>query len=133
MAIRKIGGEMGKPLVCACNVVATHQDEIAVGQLVQFSSSSNWAVNSTAAATAMNLLGRVEWLNPENTVAVVKWYGWNKAFENTYSAAATLGYFPVADTSGKTKASGNAAASLRLATIVASDFPATGKCQWVSV
>ena len=132
MAIRQIGGEQGTPLATACNVVSTHQDEIAVGDLVEFSTSSNWAVNSTAAGTKMAVLGRVKWLSADSSIATVEWFGYNKVFENTYSAAAALGGVPVADTSQKTKGSGSDTSNLLFARIVHTDST-TGKCQWVSL
>ena len=131
MAIRTVGGEAGTPLVTACNVVSTHQDAIAVGDDVTLSTSSNWAVNSTAATTDLALCGKVLALSQDSTVATVQWYGYNKVFEATYSAACALGSFIVTDTSHKVKASGTAAISLPKSVCAALDYPSSGKVQFL--
>jgi hypothetical protein len=137
MPIRSIGGELGKPLVVALNVVSTHQDEIAVGDMVVVDTSGNFTCNSTAATTNVNYCGKVLALNPGSTVATVQLYGYNKAFEATYSASIALGQQVVTDTSGKVKGSGNAASTAatnrKLNICVAKDFPSSGKCVWFSV
>ncbi len=136
MAIRNIGGELGKPLIAAFHVVSTYQSSIAVDSVVSISTSSNWAVNSNAAGTLLNYCGKVLALNPGSTVATVQLYGYNKAFEATYSASIALGQQVVTDTSGKVKGSGNAASTaatnLKFCNCVAKDFPTSGKCQWLS-
>src|SRR5574343_1763199 len=136
MAIRNIGGELGKPLIAAFHVVSTHQDTIAVGDHVSISTSSNWAVNSVAETKLVNPGGKVLALNPGSTVATVQLYGYNKAFEATYSASIARGQQVVTDTSGKVKGSGAAASTsatnLKFCNCVAKDFPTSGKCQWLS-
>jgi hypothetical protein len=132
MAIRKVGGEAGSPLYTACNVVATFQSSIAVGSHVSVSTSGNWCVNSAAATTDLALIGKVVDLNDASTIATVKWYGYNKVFEATYSAACAKGSYVVTDTSNKVKASGTAAGSITRTHCVALDYPSSGKVQFLA-
>ena len=123
---------MGSPLITACNVAATYVSKPpAVGDHCILSTSSNWCVNSVAATTDLGYCGKIVALSPDLKVATVKWYSMNKVFEATYSAACALGSYVVTDTGGKVKASGTAAAGLRLNICAALDHPSSGKVQFL--
>lgn len=136
MAIRQVGGAQGEPLVVACAVASTHQDVIAVGGIVEFSTGANWTVNSTAHTTHTLNLGRVIALNENSSVATIELFGYNKAFEAQVSGTCGLGSTVVAAGTlncAYVKSSGGASSSLKLSRCVAADYPASGYCQWVSV
>jgi hypothetical protein len=130
MAIRKVGGELGQPLLCAMNVIATYQSAVSVGDHVVVSTSNNWSVNSAATGTDIRTVGVVDAVAGDTKTAVVKWYGYNKAFECANSAACSLGGFVQAETSGKVKTSTNAT-KVADAICVATAYPATGYICWL--
>jgi hypothetical protein len=130
MAIRKIGGEMGSPLICAMNPIATFSAACSIGDHVVVSTSNNWSINSAATGTDIRTVGVVVSVQGDVPVAVVKWYGYNKAFECANSAACSLGGFVQAETSGKVKTSTNSS-KVQDAICVATASPATGYIQWL--
>jgi hypothetical protein len=133
MALRNIGGEMGVVLVTTCNIISTFQSSSrAVGDIVGVSTSGNWCINSTAAATPLGLCGRIVHVDDDGDTCSVAWFGYNKVWENTYSAACAKGSYVVTDTSNKVKASGTAAISLPHNVCVALDYPSSGKVQFLS-
>lgn len=113
MAIRQIGGEVGTFLVTACNVTTTHQDAIAVGKFVKWSTSSNWAVDSCADSDPdLMLRGVVVGLNANSSIATVKWLGWNRIAEFTISGTPVRGSSVETETANGSKIAGTSNTTL---------------------
>lgn len=90
MAIRTIGGEMAiNPLVTPVKIRDTFSAAAAVGDIVEWSTSGNWTVNSCAANTNAETLGRII-AKQTSTVGTVMWFGWNRVIEFTYSSVAPV-------------------------------------------
>ena len=71
--IRNVGGpQTQNMLTVACNVQATFQGTIAVGDWVLMGTSSNWAVNSGAVGTSLLCAGQVLDLSESSDVATVR-------------------------------------------------------------
>lgn len=130
MAIRKIGGEMGQPLICAMNPIATFSAAVSVGDSVAVSTSNNWSINSAATGTDIRTVGTVVAVNGDVPVAVVKWYGYNKAFESASSGTCAVGAFVQSAANGYVKTSTNAT-KVADAICVATSFPASGYIAWL--
>lgn len=131
--IRLVGGEVGSPLECTMNVIATFQSAVSVGDLVVVSTSNNWAINSAAAANAdVKTVGIVSAVAEDNKAATVKWFGYKAAFEATYSGTPTLGQ-TVLTTAVAGQVAGSTHAANTDTIIVAKDSPTSGKICWLSV
>lgn len=90
MAIRVMGGEMAKnALYTPVNLQDSFSAIAAVGDLVQWGTSSNWCVNSAAAGTNAETLGRLL-IKQNSQVGTVMWFGWNRIIEFTISSVAPV-------------------------------------------
>jgi len=130
MALPVIGGpNYDNCLVCACKVVDTYTAAIAVGDLVEWSTSSNMAINSHATDRGFEHVGEVIALSEDSTVATVRWFGYNKIIQVTYSGTIALGNYPMccSATYDKVVGSGSATSSVAKARVVAKDVPASGE------
>ena len=90
MAIRPVGGEMAQnALYTPVKIADTYSDVAAIGDIVEWSTSSNWCVNSAAAGTNAETLGRIVTKAASNA-GTVQWFGWNRVIEFTYSSVAPV-------------------------------------------
>jgi hypothetical protein len=113
MAMRKLGGEVGTFLVTACNVLAGHQDAIAVGKFVRWNTAANWQVNSCADSDPdLMLRGVVVGLNDNSSIATVKWLGWNRIAEFDISGTPVLGSSVETETANGSKIAGTSNTTL---------------------
>jgi hypothetical protein len=90
MAIRRIGGEIAtNALFTAVNLDDRFSAVAAVGDLVEWGTSSNWVVNSCAAGTNAETLGRIV-KKQDSQIATVQWFGWNRIIEFAVSSVAPV-------------------------------------------
>lgn len=129
MSMRAIGGETGDFLTTTCHVITTYQSKIAPGKFVQWSTSSNWGINSCADAANIISKGIVVALSDDSSVATVKWIGFNKIISVPYSGTPTLGQAGQTETANGTKVTPSANATVAVYNVVvAYASPKAGQC-----
>jgi hypothetical protein len=133
--IRKIGGgDKGVTLKTACTVKSTLQTIVPVlGDLVELSTSGNWVIDEASTNADIEVLGQIVELSDDKKTCVVEWFGYNKAFQATYSGTATLGQYII---SGASQAdyvlTSSYAANNKFAVCVATDSPASGELEFLA-
>ncbi len=128
MAIRTVGGgDQGVFLVTLCNVQSDLQSTIAVGDFVEVSTSSNWAIDEHGTNIDFDALGEVVHLHESSKIASVQWNGYNKVSNVPYSGTATRGYAVTAAASQtESYITSSNSSEVKNAVCVAVDVPTTG-------
>lgn len=128
--IRKIGGaRVDNMLVTACNVESTFQDVVARGDIVVMGTSSNWAINSTAAAATLETHGQVLDLSPDSSVATVRWFRGLGVARFVYGSAPSLGNIVEAYSAAASTVQGSANTTLAQLMKVVSTGDPSGYCE----
>jgi len=101
-----------------------------VGDTCVVSTSGNWAINSAATSTDIRTVGKVLKVEGDTKTAVVKWFGYNKAFVCADSGTCTLGHSILSAANGYVKTSNNATRVIDCI-CVATDYPASNYAGWL--
>lgn len=128
------GGDVGESLRVYCAVKSTLQTIVpVVGDIVEFSTSSNWCVDEHSTGAEIRDCGIIRELDDDTKHCVVEFFTFNKVFNMPYSGTATRGHAVItaASQTESVITSANSTESV-IAQVAAVDAPASGYLDFIT-